>query len=344
MIEVGDCSCTHLQGSVQRHSEALIYHTLDWQNVIQETYGYTPHYIVAGDENRVRGLLPLFAVNSLLTGRHLSAIPFSHHVPVLYESKDVLRGLVERARKLAIQKGYRYIEIRGSAKALAELGFEASSHNWITVLNLEVGEQSLWDNLRSSVRRNVRKARRNHLVIRRGKHPADFDSFYRLVLETRRYQGVPPYPKRLFGILQTMPQARLHLALQEDDILAGIITLCYGKHVIYAYGASTKNREKLGLRPNDLLFWHVISEAYEEGFREFDFGTTPKGLPGLLRFKENWGGRSEEIAYSYWLNTAKRIPIVDRDSKVMRWASHVIRKMPVFAVQLVGEVLFRQLG
>jgi lipid II:glycine glycyltransferase (peptidoglycan interpeptide bridge formation enzyme) len=141
-----------------------------------------------------------------------------------------------------------------------------------------------------------------------------------------------------------MPEARLYLACQGDEILAGIIILCHDKRAIYAYGASIKDREKLRLRPNDLLFWHIIHEMKSAGYEFFDFGTTPASNEGLLHFKENWGAESRRLAYAYWLNTAEEIPVVDRDSKMMAWANALIRRMPLWLLRITGNLFFKQLG
>jgi lipid II:glycine glycyltransferase (peptidoglycan interpeptide bridge formation enzyme) len=252
--------------------------------------------------------------------------------------------MVHRAQQIARQRNCGYIEVRGSAQALASMGFRISAHNWISQLDLRVDKEALWCNVRESTRRNVKKARKSNLSVRLGTGAADFDILYRLMLETRRYQGSPPYPKRLFAALQTMPQARLYLVCCDQDAIAGMVVLCHNKRVIYAYGASTKSQEVLRLRPNDLLFWYTIAQVQADGYETFDFGTTPIGNENLLRFKENWGARSERLAYAYWLNKARSTPVPSRDSRTLRLVSACIRRMPLWALRLVGELWFGQLG
>ena len=64
---------------VHRCSSASIYHTPEWKNFLEKTFGYEPHYLFAKDENdNIAGLLPLFDVKSKLTGNRLCSVPFSH--------------------------------------------------------------------------------------------------------------------------------------------------------------------------------------------------------------------------------------------------------------------------
>lgn len=332
------------QSFVDKHQLSLVYHTMAWRQIVQNTYGYTPHYITAKDSAQTVGLLPLFEVNSLISGRHLSAIPFSQFVSVLYETEDVLEGLVTQAKELACQVQCRYIEVRGSAAPLTKFGFQVATHYWISTLSLQVDQKTLWRNLHHSTRRNIKKARKNDLYVRRARTTANFEKFYHLMLETRRRQGSPPYPAQLFTMLQKMPQARLYLVSDERQDLAGIIIFCYGDQVIYAYGASVSDLGLLRLRPNDLLFWTVITEMREEGYKIFNFGTTPINHKSLLRFKENWGSQSQPLAYAYWLNTITQIPLLERESRKVKLVSAFIRWMPLWSLRFVGRFLFKHLG
>ncbi len=321
-----------------------VYHMPEWQKVIQNTYGYQSHYLTEKNVDHIVGLMPLFEVRSLIFGRHLTSIPFSHHVNVFYETDQVLQNLVTQAQQIARQQHCKYIEIRGSAQGLSQFGFQVSDHNWISKLDLRQSQDELWNNLHSSTRRNIKKARKHSLTIRQGVNTDDFNAFYQLILETRRHQGVPAYPARLFAELQQMPQAHLYLTCRQEQVLAGIVVFCYEKSVIYAYGASVKNPDMLRMRPNDLLFWHVITKMKTQGYEIFDFGTSPISNSNLLRYKENWGCQSKKIGYAYWLNTAEHLSVVQRDSAKMRFASAVIRRMPLWILRLVSGFVLKQMG
>ncbi len=321
-----------------------VYHTPEWRKVIKNTYGYQSHYFVKSRADEIVGLMPLFEVRSFISGRHLTSIPFSHHVDIFYETDRTLHDFVDEAQKLACQNNCGYIEIRGSAHELRNVGFQVSEHNWISKLDLRLPQDKLWNNLHGSTRRNIKKAAKHNLTIHHGTNKVDYDIFYKLVLETRRYQGVPAYPAQLFAELQQMPQAELYLVCQNEKILAGIVLLGYGKSVVYGYGASVKNPDILRMRPNDLLFWHMICEMKTRGYETFDFGTTPINNSNLLRFKENWGCRSEKIGYAYWLNTAEHVPIFERNSVKMEFAGAIIRRMPLWVVRLISDFLIKQLG
>src|SRR5205085_8450387 len=87
---------------------------------------------------------------------------------------------------------------------------------------LELGDlESVRAGFRAQMRRNVTRAERAGVVVRRGETRTDLtDTFYELHLRTRRRQGVPVQPRRFFRLLW-------------DDVLArGLGT------VLIAYSAS----------------------------------------------------------------------------------------------------------
>src|SRR4030042_6627369 len=71
------------RGFVQTMDNSSIYHTLDWKEIIQDSYGFKPLYIIAKEKEAIVGSLSLFEVNSFFRGQRLVCIPFSHYVEIL---------------------------------------------------------------------------------------------------------------------------------------------------------------------------------------------------------------------------------------------------------------------
>jgi len=49
---------------VRTMDSASVYHTLDWKEIIQDSYGFEPLYVVAKERDAIVGSLPLFKVSS----------------------------------------------------------------------------------------------------------------------------------------------------------------------------------------------------------------------------------------------------------------------------------------
>jgi hypothetical protein len=329
---------------VDGHAESSAYHTLEWRDLLSAVYGYRAHYLVARSAEQVCGVLPLMMVESPLAGRHLSALPFSHRVPLL-ATAAAREALLLAAQELARACSARHIELREDSARLDAPGFVAGARYWQSVLDLTPPLETLQRQVRASTRRNVARATKAGVTVRAAGGDIDYLVFYRLVLETRRQQGTPPYPRRLFEALARVPWARLFLACDAQGTpLAGLCIFMHGGRALYAYGASSKRIEHLEQRPNDALFWHVIALLRGEQVSTLDFGVSPEHLGELRRYKENWGARSSTLQHARWSphGAAPRAPA--RTGLVAGIASRLIRHTPTPILAWAGDRYFKYLG
>jgi hypothetical protein len=78
--------------------------------------------------------------------------------------------------------------------------------------------------------------------------------------------------------------------------VAAIVTLKFGKTMVYKYGASDSRFNNLGGTP--FLFWKAIEEAKAEDLHALDLGRSDLNNDGLIRFKDHLG--STRTSLSYW--------------------------------------------
>ena len=325
-------------------ADACAYHSLAWRDLLCRVYGYQPHYLLARDAGVICGVLPLMMVARPWSGRHLSALPFSHRVPVL-ATPMARTALLQAAQRLARECGARYLEVREDAAMLNDAGFAPAAGYWQSLLDLGPAEQDLWRQVRSATRRNVARAERVGVTVRRAASTDDHQRFYQLMLETRRQQGTPPYPRRLFDELARLAWTRLYLAHDaQGTTLAGLCIFMHEGQALYAYGASSKRAAHLEQRPNDLLFWRVIAELRAAQVTTLDFGISPEHLGELRRFKENWGAVSTLIHHARWSPRGVVPQGVARGGLLARCATQLIRHTPTPLLAWAGNRFFKYFG
>jgi FemAB-related protein (PEP-CTERM system-associated) len=333
---------------IDTNSESSLYHTLEWRDVIQNTYGYKPYYLIARDAGSIKGAMPLFQVNSLINGKHMVSLPFSHCVKILYQDSFALKELIECAKDLTLQKNCNYLEVRHGIDITEIPGLKCSRHFLDSLLDIRISLDDVWANFQGSVRKAIRKAEQNPIKIIRGTDLEHYRQFFMLELETRRRQGSPPYALRFFENLyskfHTSGKARLYLAYFENQAIGGALILYHHKTAIYGYGGSTSNKDLLRFRPNNLLFWLAIQDAHNEGFNLFDFGITPPSNKGLLRFKSGWGTHTSALPYYFFLSETSKIPGIDRESPASRFAASIFKRMPIDLLRFVGPFFLKHLG
>jgi hypothetical protein len=99
---------------VLAHPYGTPFHLIAWKKVIQKNFGYQPHYLMAVDADRVRGILPLFLVKNLLVGKALISSPFAVYGGVLADSDAARASLATGARRLGETLGVEYVELRNA--------------------------------------------------------------------------------------------------------------------------------------------------------------------------------------------------------------------------------------
>ncbi len=130
----------------------------------------------------------------------------------------------------------------------------------------------------------------------------DVDSFYALMTMTAAHNGFAmrelAYFKRFLDILGE--HARLYLAKQNGEVIAGSIAVFYGKRAWFMYGASDPKKRKS--HPNELLQWTMQNDAIKKGCKYFDMRGV-EGYPaedhaklGLHQFKQ--GFSANFVAYA----------------------------------------------
>ncbi|TVQ70258.1 MAG: GNAT family N-acetyltransferase [Balneolaceae bacterium] len=163
------------------------------------------------------------------------------------------------------------------------------------LLDTSVGAEALHSLLYKTdgnMRREIAKARRSGIRVRRADSRSDWTAYHKLYLQGIGRWSNPPqhtYRQTFFDQLADMPdKCELWLAELDNLPVAGAV-LVYGKdHVAYWHGAF--DYEQRALRPVNLLLATIIESVPKQGYRWFDFNPS-MGLRGVEHFKSRFGGR-----------------------------------------------------
>lgn len=155
-------------------------------------------------------------------------------------------------------------------------------------------EQALAGMYRRSTRYNVRKALRGPLGVRCGS-TSDLPEFCRMMAKTGAKNGFTPHSHEYFaGFLDGLaPYGKLYLAELNGKPIAAGIAVFYGQTCSLCFCCSEEAGDKL--HANELLQWHMQTDAIAQGCIRFDFRGV-EGLPvesnpyfGLHRYKQGFG-------------------------------------------------------
>ena len=318
------------------------FHTSAWAKVITESYGYKPIYAAIIDKGRLKGLIPLMEIKSILTGRRGVSLPFSDYCEPLGTTQNVYQRLFNYMTQHGSDSGWKYIELRGGEKFFNNV--PASSHYYGHVLDLNPNGDKLFSSFRNSTKRNVKKAFKVGAEIKISNSIDSLREFYRLHCTTRKRHGLPPQPfnffRRIYEHIISQDKGIVVLCLADDRIIAAAVFFHFGEHALYKYGASDRTYQNM--RANNLVMWEAIKWYSEKKYTSFSFGRTDPENRGLLQFKDGWNTQRTKIAY-YRYNLLKYCFEAPK-SKTHGIHKKVFERMPASWLNTIGSILYKHIG
>jgi hypothetical protein len=345
---------------VTSHPQGSVFHHSAWLRVLEAEYGQPPLGIACeSPTGDLVGVLPLMLTRGLplrrqghLGGRRLSSLPRTPTAGPLAADPRAAGALVRAAidRVLALGDARLQLKVQGpSAEGLT--GLVGMPWRPSYALNLPRSRAEIrFGNARNHARIKwaVNKAAKSNVRVRPAQTERDLRNWYQLYLLTMRSHAVPPRSLRLFQAIWSAlrPLGFMELALAERvegndrTLVAGSVFLKFAGTVFYAFNGS--RREDLSLRPNDLIMWHAIHEAAEEGYRRFDLGEVDPTNVTLADFKKKWG-TSETWLHRYYYPTAGTSVRSSIDGYPLTIARAVWRHLPLAGTAMLGDRIYSYL-
>lgn len=321
--------------------EANIFHHPSWMELMQTCYGYSGSILVVPDEHgNIQAGLPFMRVNSPLTGRRWVSLPFSDYCNPLFRDESALDELARQLIHTFQSNRLKKMEIRWRLPEHVEI--QQVSEFVLHTIQLDPDPNQVSKRFKRTHLQNIHTAQERGVKVEFGDQLKHLKVFYDLQLETRKRHGVPAQPWKYFELLwQHIVKPGLGfvlLATKEDEYIAGMVYLGWGRTLIAKYAASREDR--FNLRPNNLLFWEGIRWGCEHGFAVFDMGRTEVANAGLRNFKSRWGAKEEPLYYSILSSR----PVHPSSGRLQHFLHSVIQRSPLWVCRLSGELLYRHVG
>lgn len=190
---------------------------------------------------------------------------------------------------------------RGWRYSQDQVQFKNTAHS-----DLRQDTEQLLAAMKSKWRYNIRLAERRGIRVRLG-DCADLSTFYKLYAETGARDGFLIRPLsyyqttwQTFLTAQAQPGNPTGGALllaehpEEQEPVAGLFLMRYGRCAWYFYGASSERQRRD--MPNYLLQWHALRWASSQGCTRYDWWGAPTqidnesdAMQGVWQFKQGFG-------------------------------------------------------
>jgi len=322
--------------AISVHPEATFFHLGGWARVLERTFAYRSHSLVATKDGRVCGLLPLFLVKNFPFGRSLVSIPLAVYGGPCADDSQTAQALIARAQAVADDMQVRYLELRNQMAV-----------DGLPVKDLYVTfRKPIYSDSDKNMEAIPRKQRR---MIRQGEKfgltstvggAELLDEFYLIYAHSVSRLGSPVYPRTLFAQLlkEFGSSCRILAVRHEGRMVAGVMTFFFRDHVMPYYGGAL--RDAFRYAANDFMYWKLMCHAAERGYGLFDFGRSKEGT-GPYDFKRHWGFEPTPLPYQYHLVRQKTMPDLSPKNPKFSLAINVWKRMPLWVARAVGPQLVR---
>jgi FemAB-related protein (PEP-CTERM system-associated) len=340
---------------VLKNKNSNLYHFFEWKQIIEKTYGHKTYYLKAVDNNgKIRGILPLAYLKSLIFGKKLISLPYFDIGGILADNIETEKKLLEFSIELFKKLKADCLEIREKKESeyLKEAIFNkykfekkeyfiknTSSDKARMVLNLPQKSTYLFNSYKSKFKNDIKKPFRENLKFKIGGKEL-LDDFYSIFSVNMRDLGSPVHSKSLFeNILELFNEkARIGIVYQEKKALACIFTIGHKKTLSNPWASSLK--EYRHLNTNIFQYWKMLEYACLNGYELFDFGRSAP-LDNTFKFKKKWGAKPEKL---FWYNFSMENSSLESEKSKFGGMVKYWQKIPVSVTQIAGPQIRKNIG
>jgi serine/alanine adding enzyme len=317
-----------------------------WRSIYEKALKLKTHYLIAEEKGAVMGLCPLVYMKSPWLGRgtFLISSPYMTRAGIWAEDQKTRQAMINRLIDKAGELKAGFIELRELTSDSSRATFPSNREHVQMVLELPEN----WSGYEKEIAprlRQVKKAQKAGFTVKVGEGAELLSDFYRVFSRRMRELLFPVYPKEYFGMILRgfKEQARLALIYDGGKPLGGMLLFKFKDTCSAPYVATLMEHQ--ASYPNQLLYYTVIRQAWEEGYRYFDFCRS-QVQSGTFNFKRQWKAKPRDLTYLYPLCAGERpVPSVGQAQKstVFFIAEKIWPRLPLPVTQWLGGKLIRQL-
>jgi len=327
---------------VEQHKGHSPYHLFAWLAAIETAYSHQVYYLVAKNNSKIVGVLPLVNIRIPFKGGALCSLPFCDVGGCLADNSEVDAALEQQATELKGQLNSKSIEYRERAEISDETQLEGRKVSML--LPLPETSDELFSGFKSKLRSQIRKAEKNGLTYEMGTNQQFIDEFYAVFSENMLRLGSPVHSKKWIESICEQYEGQCIIAVVKLDSVpvgAGIVLFSNDKACIpWASTRAEYNR----LSPNMMLYWALLKFVTEKGCTEFDFGRSTFN-EGTFRFKQQWGAKPAPLE---WRDDVPQINSqmgsVQSTSSLKSLVEKVWKRLPLAVANTIGPKLRRYIS
>lgn len=297
--------------------------------------------MLAENNERLVGVLPLFEQKSWLFGHNLVSTPFCVYGGALADDVNIRKKLEAAAYKLGCELNVDYVELRDKNDIESEAPWVKHCHHTGFQLPLPDEPNAIMASIKRKQRTVIRHSLKNNL---RWDNSDNFEVCYDIYAESVRNLGTPIFSPKLFPKLNEIFADHCETALiydQDQRPVSSVLSFYYKDHVMPYYGGG--KQEARALKSNDFMIFQLMHVAQQKGVSLFDYGRS-KNNSGTYHYKKHWGMEQHPLNYKVALVKAKSLPNLSPNNPKYKYFIKAWKKLPLPLSRRIGPMLSKYLG
>ncbi|MDH4182695.1 MAG: peptidoglycan bridge formation glycyltransferase FemA/FemB family protein [Nitrospinota bacterium] len=326
--------------------DSLFYASNGYRLFLKEFLGAEDRYLIAMEEGRIAGVLPLFIKRNSMHGAVINSLPFYGSNGGVIAREGVLHAKRELIKEfIALSEREDCISSTIVASPFESDGDLYEKEAFFGVRDVRIGQftplpeagdsigERLMNIFAGIKRTDIRKAIKNGVTteVDNGGEAMGF------VAQTHKRNiealGGLAKPERFFDLIPKYfrPGAdyKIYVARLDGKPIGAMLLFYYNKTVEYFTPASVE--EFRPLQALSLLAFEAMKDAVSGGFKWWNWGGTWTSQDGVYMFKSRFG--SKDFAYKYYIGARKERDYFRRLGKEI-----LLREYPYFYVYPFAEL------
>ncbi len=321
---------------VTGHERGTLYHLTAWKNAIEKTFDRESSYFVGRENGTIRGILPIFILPTLFSGRKAVSIPFAMYGGILADTEAFERELLDVALRHSWACKAGHLEMRCQDARTYEV---PENDLYVTYIReLADTEEKLLAAIPKKSRYSVRWGYSRFGLVAR--FDPDLDTLYRLYAINKRELGSPVYPKTFFLHLVEEFKGKTVICTvdYQGQPVASVLSFVF-RDTMYPYFSGCDSRYNF-TGSNNVLYFELMKYAIQNMIQNFDFGRSRKETRAG-DFKRHMGFSPSPLHYYYFLQSGKKIPNVSPSNSHFKPLTAIWQNLPLRFVNWLGPKLVR---
>jgi len=336
-IKIKDCVDGKLWDAyVEMHNLSAFCHLYGWRKVI-EGIGHKSYYLIAEENEKTKGILPLFVIKSKLFGSSLISMPFMDYGGIISDNDKIANRFLEEAQKIGQIENVDFLQLHHSYPNKFPLESNLDKVN----LKLKLSsEKELMKGFKSEIKNRINKAYKSclHFEVRGAK---EVKLFYEVFAIAMRDMGTPVMPLKFFEnmLLESNLDTEIFLIKKQKKVIGGAIAIYFKDQMELPWIACMQ--KYFSLCPNNLLYWEAMKRGLEKSMKDFNFGRSSKDS-GHYIFKKRWGASVQQLFYQYISYNGKTYDLNPNNPKY-KLAVNLWKKLPLSVANYLGPHIARNI-